>query len=93
MKTPERTWLALLLLLSCSAAMVTLCALVSSGWSLAVATVHQNITCYLMYVKPGQGHPARSYNHQRLLEPIGNILPAEAEEHYYQQRYGLPSVA
>jgi hypothetical protein len=37
MKTPERTWLALLLLLSCGAAMVTLCALVSSGRPLAVA--------------------------------------------------------
>jgi hypothetical protein len=22
-------------------------------------------------------------NHRRLLEPIGNIPPAEAEEHYY----------
>jgi hypothetical protein len=38
MKTPERAWLALLLLLSCSAVMMTLCALVSSGRSLAVAT-------------------------------------------------------
>jgi transposase InsO family protein len=25
------------------------------------------------------------YNHQRLLQPIGNIPPAEAEERYYQQ--------
>jgi putative transposase len=25
------------------------------------------------------------FNHRRLLEPIGNIPPAEAEENYYQQ--------
>jgi len=25
------------------------------------------------------------YNHRRLLEPIGNIPPAEAEAAYYQQ--------
>jgi putative transposase len=25
------------------------------------------------------------FNHRRLLEPIGNIPPAEAEEKYYQQ--------
>ncbi|HUD90117.1 hypothetical protein [Sphingobium sp.] len=31
------------------------------------------------------------FNHRRLLEPIGNIPPAEAEDHYYaaeQHRYG-----
>lgn len=26
------------------------------------------------------------FNHQRLLEPIGNIPPAEAEANYYRQR-------
>ena len=26
------------------------------------------------------------FNHQRLLEPIGYIPPAEAEDRYYQQR-------
>jgi transposase InsO family protein len=25
------------------------------------------------------------FNHHRLLEPIGNVPPAEAEEHYYAQ--------
>ena len=25
------------------------------------------------------------FNHRRLLEPIGNMPPAEAEEHYYAQ--------
>lgn len=25
------------------------------------------------------------FNHRRLLEPIGNVPPAEAEEHYYAQ--------
>lgn len=33
------------------------------------------------------------YNHRRLLEPIGNIPPAEAEQHYYQQRPELPMAA
>ena len=30
-------------------------------------------------------HWAHWYNHQRLLEPIGNIPPAEAEAAYYRQ--------
>jgi len=25
------------------------------------------------------------FNHRRLLEPIGNVPPAKAEEHYYSQ--------
>jgi transposase InsO family protein len=29
-------------------------------------------------------------NHRRLLEPIGNISPAEAEAQYYQQLSALP---
>ncbi|MGF6267241.1 transposase InsO family protein [Paraburkholderia youngii] len=29
------------------------------------------------------------FNHRRLLEPIGNIPPAEAEARYYQQLAGL----
>lgn len=33
------------------------------------------------------------YNHRRLLEPIGNIPPAEAEERYYQQLSDLPMAA
>ena len=33
------------------------------------------------------------YNHRRLLEPIGNIPPAEAEEHFYQQLSELPMAA
>jgi putative transposase len=33
------------------------------------------------------------FNHHRLLEPIGNIPPAEAEDHYYQQLSELPMAA
>ena len=33
------------------------------------------------------------YNHRRLLEPIGNVPPAEAEERYYQQLIELPMAA
>lgn len=33
------------------------------------------------------------FNHRRLLEPIGNIPPAEAEEHYYKQVSELPMAA
>ena len=33
------------------------------------------------------------YNDRRLLEPIGNIPPAEAEDHYYQQLSELPMAA
>jgi transposase InsO family protein len=33
------------------------------------------------------------YNHRRLLEPIGNIPPAEAEDRYYQQLSELPMAA
>jgi transposase InsO family protein len=33
------------------------------------------------------------FNHRRLLEPIGNIPPAEAEERYYQQLTELPLAA
>jgi putative transposase len=33
------------------------------------------------------------FNHHRLLEPIGNIPPAEAEAHYYQQLSELPVAA
>jgi putative transposase len=33
------------------------------------------------------------YNHRRLLEPIGNIPPAEAEDHYYRQLSELPMAA
>jgi transposase InsO family protein len=33
------------------------------------------------------------YNHRRLLEPIGNIPPAEAEEHYYRKLSELPMAA
>ncbi len=33
------------------------------------------------------------YNHQRLLEPIGNIPPAEAEDRFYQQLSELPMAA
>ncbi len=33
------------------------------------------------------------FNHHRLLEPIGNIPPAEAEAHYYKQPSGLPMAA
>lgn len=33
------------------------------------------------------------FNHRRLLEPIGNIPPAEAEAHYYRQRAGLAKAA
>ncbi|MFW8564639.1 hypothetical protein [Orrella sp. 11846] len=29
------------------------------------------------------------FNHQRLLESIGDVPPAEAEERYYQQREAL----
>jgi len=32
-------------------------------------------------------------NHRRLLEPIGNIPPAEAEANYYRQQTGLSMVA
>ena len=31
------------------------------------------------------------FNHRRLLEPIGNVPPAEAEARYYDQREVLPS--
>ena len=33
------------------------------------------------------------YNHRRLLEPIGNIPPAEAEANYYRQLSELPMAA
>jgi transposase InsO family protein len=33
------------------------------------------------------------FNHHRLLEPIGYIPPAEAEDHYYQQLSELPVAA
>ena len=33
------------------------------------------------------------FNHKRLLEPIGNIPPAEAEANYYRQRAGLAMAA
>jgi putative transposase len=33
------------------------------------------------------------FNHKRLLGPIGNIPPAEAEEAYYQQQAALPKAA
>ena len=33
------------------------------------------------------------YNHQRLLEPIGNVPPAEAEDRFYQQLSELPMAA
>jgi putative transposase len=33
------------------------------------------------------------YNHKRLLEPIGNIPPAEAEEAYYRQQAGYAKAA
>ncbi|MGH8116976.1 MAG: IS3 family transposase [Rhodanobacteraceae bacterium] len=33
------------------------------------------------------------FNHKRLLEPIGNIPPAEAEANYYRQKAALPKAA
>lgn len=33
------------------------------------------------------------FNHKRLLAPIGNIPPAEAEAAYYQQPHGLARAA
>ncbi len=33
------------------------------------------------------------FNHRRLLEPIGNIPPAEAEARYYDQAESLPLAA
>jgi transposase InsO family protein len=33
------------------------------------------------------------FNHRRLLEPIGNIPPAEAEENYHQQLTGSAEAA
>ena len=33
------------------------------------------------------------FNHRRLLEPIGNIPPAEAEARYYEQIAGMPMAA
>jgi putative transposase len=33
------------------------------------------------------------FNHQRLLGPIGNIPPAEAEAAYYRQQATLPKAA
>ncbi|NYE31235.1 putative transposase [Rhodanobacter sp. K2T2] len=33
------------------------------------------------------------FNHQRLLGPIGNIPPAEAEAAYYRQQATLPEAA
>ena len=33
------------------------------------------------------------FNHRRLLEPIGNIPPAEAEARYYDQARSLPRAA
>jgi len=33
------------------------------------------------------------FNHRRLLEPIGNIPPAEAEANYHRQRAGLAEAA
>jgi transposase InsO family protein len=33
------------------------------------------------------------FNHRRLLEPIGNIPPAEAEANYYRQQAALPMAA
>jgi putative transposase len=38
-------------------------------------------------------HWAHWFNHQRLLEPIGNIPPAEAEENYYRQQVSLAQAA
>jgi len=36
---------------------------------------------------------AHRFNHQRLLGPIGNIPPAEAETAYYWQQAALPKAA
>ena len=33
------------------------------------------------------------FNYRRLLEPIGNIPPAEAEEQYYAMMHQLPMAA
>lgn len=33
------------------------------------------------------------FNHRRLLEPIGNVPPAEVEANYYRQRAGLAKAA
>ena len=33
------------------------------------------------------------FNHRRLLEPIGNITPAEAEERYFHQANAMPIAA
>lgn len=33
------------------------------------------------------------FDHRRLLEPIGNIPPAEAEARYYEQLAGAPMAA
>ena len=33
------------------------------------------------------------FNHRRLLEPIGNIPPAELEERYYQPTSQMPMAA
>lgn len=33
------------------------------------------------------------FNHRRILEPIGNIPPAEAEEHYYAALNAQPKAA
>jgi transposase InsO family protein len=33
------------------------------------------------------------FNHRRLLEPIGNSPPAEAEANYYRQTAALPKAA
>ena len=33
------------------------------------------------------------FNHRRLLEPIGDMPPAEAEELYYAQQQAIPLVA
>jgi transposase InsO family protein len=33
------------------------------------------------------------FNHRRLLEPIGNVPPAEADARYYEQIAGMPMAA
>ena len=33
------------------------------------------------------------FNHRRLLEPIGNIAPSEAEARHYEQLAGVPMAA
>jgi transposase InsO family protein len=33
------------------------------------------------------------FNHRRILEPIGNVAPAEAEARYYAQLEAIPIAA